>query len=84
MSPEILLQTDLVLGYVAWLLFFGVYIWPRLKAMTTLVRRQERMPHGWKRCPIISDKAPRPMRDRSPVISTRANCWRPNAALLLL
>ena len=33
MSPEILLQTHLVLGYVAWLLCFGVYIWPRLKAM---------------------------------------------------
>jgi hypothetical protein len=33
MSPEILFQTHLVLGYFAWLLCFGVYIWPRLKAM---------------------------------------------------
>jgi hypothetical protein len=33
MSSEILFQTHLVLGYVAWLLCFGVYIWPRLKAM---------------------------------------------------
>ena len=33
MSPEILFQTHLVFGYVAWLLCFGVYIWPRLKAM---------------------------------------------------
>jgi hypothetical protein len=33
MSAEILFQTQLVLGYVAWLLCFGVYIWPRLKAM---------------------------------------------------
>jgi hypothetical protein len=33
MSPEILFQTHLVLGYVAWLLCFGAYIWPRLKAM---------------------------------------------------
>jgi hypothetical protein len=33
MSPEVLFQTHLVLGYVAWLLCFGVYIWPRLKAM---------------------------------------------------
>jgi hypothetical protein len=33
MSPEILFRTHLVLGYVAWLLCFGVYIWPRLKAM---------------------------------------------------
>lgn len=33
MSPQILFQTHLVLGYVAWLLCFGAYIWPRLKAM---------------------------------------------------
>src|SRR6267142_2104477 len=33
MSPQILFLTHLVLGYVAWLLCFGVYIWPRLKAM---------------------------------------------------
>jgi len=34
MSQEILFQTHLVLGYVAWLLCFGAYIWPRLKAMS--------------------------------------------------
>ena len=33
MSPEILFQTHLVFGYVAWLLCFGVYVWPRLRAM---------------------------------------------------
>lgn len=33
MSTEILFQTHLVLGYVAWLLCFRVYLWPRLKAM---------------------------------------------------
>lgn len=33
MSPQILFQTHLVLGYVAWLLCFGAYIWPWLKAM---------------------------------------------------
>jgi hypothetical protein len=33
MSPEILFQTHLVLGYVVWLLCFGAYVWPRLKAM---------------------------------------------------
>ena len=36
MSPVILFQTHLVMGYVAWLLCFGVYIWPRLKAMDQL------------------------------------------------
>ena len=33
MSPETLFRIHLVLGYVAWLLCFGTYIWPRLKAM---------------------------------------------------
>lgn len=33
MSLPIIFQTHLVLGYVAWLLCFGVYIWPRLRAM---------------------------------------------------
>ncbi|KJC59106.1 membrane protein [Bradyrhizobium sp. LTSPM299] len=33
MFPQILFQTHLVLGYVAWLLCFGAYIWPRLKTM---------------------------------------------------
>jgi hypothetical protein len=33
MSPQIVFQTHLVLGYVAWLLCFSAYIWPRLKSM---------------------------------------------------
>jgi hypothetical protein len=33
MSPEPLFEIHLVLGYVAWLLCFGVYVWPRLKSM---------------------------------------------------
>jgi hypothetical protein len=33
MSPQLVFQIHLVLGYVAWLLCFGVYIWPQLKAM---------------------------------------------------
>jgi hypothetical protein len=33
MSPETIFRIQLVLGYVAWLLCFGAYIWPRLKAM---------------------------------------------------
>jgi len=33
MSPGTLFNVHLVLGYVVWLLCFGVYIWPRLKAM---------------------------------------------------
>jgi hypothetical protein len=33
MSTQILFQTHLVLGYVAWLLCFGVYVWPRLRLM---------------------------------------------------
>jgi hypothetical protein len=33
MSPEILFRTHLIFGYVAWLLCFGAYGWPWLKAM---------------------------------------------------
>jgi hypothetical protein len=33
MSPAIIFQIQLVLGYVPWLLCFGAYVWPRLKAM---------------------------------------------------
>ena len=33
MSPQILFQTQLVSGYVAWLLCFGAYVWPRLRSM---------------------------------------------------
>jgi hypothetical protein len=34
MSAERLFQCHLVLGYVAWLLCFGAYVWPKLTAMT--------------------------------------------------
>ena len=33
MSALTLFRTQLVLGYVAWLLCFAVYIWPRLRSM---------------------------------------------------
>jgi hypothetical protein len=33
MSPQVLFEIQLVLGYIAWLLCFGVYVWPRLKSM---------------------------------------------------
>ncbi|WP_233828567.1 hypothetical protein [Paraburkholderia sp. ZP32-5] len=33
MSPQLLFQLHLVLGYVAWLLCFGTYAWPKLKLM---------------------------------------------------
>jgi len=33
MEHEILFRIQLILGYVAWLLCFGVYVWPRLKAL---------------------------------------------------
>jgi hypothetical protein len=36
MSPETLFRIHLVLGYVAWLLCFGAYIWPRLKSADTV------------------------------------------------
>jgi hypothetical protein len=33
MSPATIFQIHLVLGYVPWLLCFGAYVWPRLRAM---------------------------------------------------
>jgi hypothetical protein len=33
MSPQTLFQIQLILGYVAWLICFGVYVLPRLKSM---------------------------------------------------
>jgi hypothetical protein len=36
MSPAIVFQIQLVLGYVPWLLCFGAYVWPRLKAMDSI------------------------------------------------
>jgi hypothetical protein len=33
MSPETVFRIHLVLGYIAWLLCFGTYVWPWLKAM---------------------------------------------------
>jgi hypothetical protein len=36
MSPETLFRIHLVLGYVAWLLCLGAYIWPRLRSLDTV------------------------------------------------
>ena len=33
MTPTLLFQLHLLLGYVAWLLCFRAYLWPRLRAM---------------------------------------------------
>ena len=33
MSQETIFNIHLILGYVAWLLCFGVYVMPRLKSM---------------------------------------------------
>jgi len=33
MSPQTVFQIHLVFGYVAWLLCFSVYVWPRLRSM---------------------------------------------------
>ena len=33
MSPELIFNMQLILGYVAWMLGFRTYLWPRLKSM---------------------------------------------------
>src|SRR5262249_43372602 len=40
MSPETLFRIQLVLGYVAWLLCFGVYVMPRLKTMDAVAAQR--------------------------------------------
>src|SRR5437899_5303663 len=40
MSPEIIFNLHLILGYVAWLLCFGAYILPRLKSMDLIAAQR--------------------------------------------
>lgn len=40
MSTETLFRAHLVLGYVAWLLCFSAYIWPRLKSMEPIAAQR--------------------------------------------
>ena len=40
MSPETIFRIQLVLGYAAWLLCFGAYIWPRLKAAESVAAQR--------------------------------------------
>jgi hypothetical protein len=49
MSPTLIFQIHLVLGYVAWLLCFGTYLWPRLKQMKPLdAQRAIATLHGFR------------------------------------
>lgn len=36
MSPTLLFQLHLILGYFAWALCFATYLWPRLRGLTPL------------------------------------------------
>lgn len=40
MSPATILELQLVLGYVPWLLCFGTYVWPRLVTMEPLAAQR--------------------------------------------
>ena len=40
MSPTAIFNSHLVLGYVAWVLCFRAYIWPRLKSMDALMAQR--------------------------------------------
>jgi hypothetical protein len=40
MAPQIIFNLHLILGYVAWLLCFTVYIMPRLKAMDVVAQQR--------------------------------------------
>jgi hypothetical protein len=54
MSPVAIFQTHLVLGYVAWLLCFGTYIWPKLKAMNDFEAQRAIAPlHSFRFCGLV-------------------------------
>jgi hypothetical protein len=40
MSPQVIFNLHLVLGYIAWLLCFRAYLWPWLKAMDTVAAQR--------------------------------------------
>ena len=40
MSPQTIFNIHLILGYVAWLLCFRTYLWPRLKSMERVQAQQ--------------------------------------------
>ena len=40
MSPTVIFDLHLVFGYVAWLLCFGTYVWPRLRAMDAMAAQR--------------------------------------------
>lgn len=36
MSPQMIFNSSLILGYVAWLLCFSAYVWPKLRSMNSM------------------------------------------------
>ncbi|MDG4877292.1 hypothetical protein P9273_19540 [Mesorhizobium sp. WSM4935] len=49
MSPAVIFNIHLALGYVPWLLFFAAYIWPRLKSMEPIeAQRAIAMLHSFR------------------------------------
>lgn len=40
MSPTVIFNTHLALGYAAWLLCFATYIWPRLRSMDAVAAQR--------------------------------------------
>jgi hypothetical protein len=49
MPTPLIFLTHLLLGYLAWLLCFGTYLWPRLKALPHFeAQRAIAMLHAWR------------------------------------
>ena len=77
MSPE----TLFVLGYVAWLLCFSAYIWPRLKAMDR-IEAQRVCRYS---APASVDLLPIRCHHRLPNLYAQSNLWsRENTKLVYL
>jgi hypothetical protein len=82
MSPATIFQIHLILGYVPWLLCFGAYVWPRLRAMDRIeAQRAIATLHSFRFFGlvfIISGAAPicPPASPHSPpTVTSQPDCW---------
>ena len=83
MSPAMIFLLQLALGYVPWLLCFGAYAWPRLRAMEPVAaQRAIATLHSFRffglvfLVPASSARACRPdSRSSRPTATSQPACW---------
>ena len=83
MSPETVFRIHLVLGYVAWLLCFGVYVLPRLKSMDRVeAQRAIATLHSFRFFGlvfilpgVVSPNLPAGFAVFPPMVTSQPGCW---------